>query len=489
MENPTPTSVSASGELRDQVRSAVIWRSGTQILGQVISWVSTFLVIRLLSPSDYGLVAMTSVVMLFLSLVNGYGFANAVIQRDEASRHTLRQLFGILMLFNFGLAAAQLIAAPFAADYYRQPLVADLLRVQALLYLTTPFIVLAYTILSRAMDFKRQAQVNVASAVLAAIAAIAGALAGWGVWTLVWAPLIGAYSRALGMTIAARSLMWPSFDFKGAGFIFKFGGLILAGQLFWFVQTQADIFIVGRLYDAHWLGIYSTALFLTQIFIGKVVPPLNEVAFSAYSRLQQRDGGVGPAFLRSVQMIMVIGLPIFAGFAVTAEPLVLVALGEKWAETIPFVVLLAIAMPFKTLLTLLGPASNAIGRPDVPTRNSIAGAIILPAAFLVSLQWGLIGIAWAWIAGYVVLLALAAYWTLPVLGVSIREVAKVLLAPVLACLVMAAAVLMVDGWLDTSQLARLAILVATGAAVYCGWLLLFARPAVREIYGLIVNRR
>lgn len=490
MDSPAPTSVSASGELRDQVRSAVIWRSGTQILGQVVSWLSTFLVIRILSPSDYGLVAMTSVVMLFLSLVNGYGFANAVIQRDHVDRRILRQLFGILILFNFGLALIQLLAAPLAAAYYREPMVADLLRVQALLYLTTPFVILSYTILSRGMEFKRQAQANMASAVLAALAAIAGALAGWGVWTLVWAPLVGAYARALGMTMAARSLMWPSFDFAGAGFIFRFGGLILAGQLFWFVQTQADIFIVGRLYEVHQLGIYSTALFLTQIFINKVVPPLNEVAFSAYSHINRHDGGVAPAFLRSVQMIMYVGLPVFAGFAVTAEPLVLVVLGEKWAETIPFVALLAIAMPLKTMLTLFGPASNAIGRPDIPTRNSLAGAIILPAAFGLSLFWGLIGIAYAWIAGYALLLALAARWTFPVLGVSLREVAKALSPPLLASLAMAAAVLTVDRMLaEPAQLVRLAILVATGVAIYFGWLLLFARPALAEIAAVIRNRR
>jgi O-antigen/teichoic acid export membrane protein len=413
-----------------------------------------------------------------------------VIQRDEVDRHILRQLFGILMLFNLALALVQLAAAPLAAAYYREPMVADLLRAQALLYITTPFIVLAYAILSRAMDFKRQAQVNVASAMLAAVAAIGGALAGWGVWTLVWAPLVGAYARALGLTLAARSLMWPSLDFRGAGFILKFGGFILVGQLFWFVQTQADIFIIGRLYDAYMLGIYSTALFLTQIFVNKVVPPLNEVAFAAYSRIKQHEGGVAPAFLRSLQMIMVIGLPVFTGFAVTAEPLVLVVLGAKWAETIPFVVLLAIAMPLMTMITLFGPASNAIGRPDIPTRNSLAGAIILPAAFGIALYWGPIGIAYGWIAGYAVLLALAARWTLPVLGVSTRDVTRVLLPPLLACLAMAAAVLAVDHLLaDPAQALRLGVLVATGVAVYAGWLLVFARPAMLEIVALVTNRR
>lgn len=487
-----PAGTDRSGKsLRSQVRSAVIWRSGTQILGQLVSWVSTFLVIRILDPGDYGLVAMTGAIMLLLSLANGYSFANAIIQRDQVDQHVLRQLFSILIAMNVVLAAVQLIAAPFAAAYYREPMVADLLRVQALIYPTTPFIALAYAVLSRELEFRRQAQVNIISAVLAALAAISGALAGWGVWTLVVAPLVGAYVTAIGYTLAARTLVWPTLRFAGAGFILRFGGYILAGQIFWFIQSQADIFIVGRIYDAHELGIYSTALFLAQIFLNKVVPPLNEVAFSAYSRFHHQAGGVAAAFTRSVQMIMFMALPVFIGMAVTAEPLVLVMLGEKWAATIPFVALLALAMPFKTMLSLLGPASNATGRPDLPTRNSIAGAVIMPAAFLISLTWGLIGIAYAWIVGFGLLIALALYWTLPALGVRFGDLARALQPPVIASLAMGSAVLITDSLVigpDMPLVARLAALVAIGATVYAGWLLLFARRCVFEIATIIANR-
>ena len=126
--------------LRDQVRSAVIWRSGTQILGQIIAWASTFLVIRMLDPSDYGLFAMTQVVLVLLNMLNGYGLASAIIQKPDVDDRAVRQLFGMLLLLNFGLGAAQFLMAPLAAAYYRQDVVADLLRVQALLYIATPFI-------------------------------------------------------------------------------------------------------------------------------------------------------------------------------------------------------------------------------------------------------------------------------------------------------------------------------------------------------------
>ena len=89
------------------VRSAVIWRSGTQIFSQLIAWASTFMVIRILSPSDYGYFAMTTVVMTLLGLINGFSFANGMIQRRDFDHAALRQLFGILIVLNAGLAAAR----------------------------------------------------------------------------------------------------------------------------------------------------------------------------------------------------------------------------------------------------------------------------------------------------------------------------------------------------------------------------------------------
>ena len=343
--------------LRNQVRSAVIWRSGTQIVGQLLAWVSTFLVIRILSPADYGLFAMTQVVLVLLNMLNGYGLASALIQRGEAARHAQRQLFGMLILLNLGLGAIQFAAAPLAAAYYRQPMVTDLLRVQALLYIATPFIALPYALLAREMDFRKQAQVNFISAAAGALAALGGALAGWGVWTLVAAPIALFGVRAIGMTLAARSLMWPSFDFRGAGDMARFGGIMATGQIFWFLQSQADVFIAGRQFDAHTLGIYTTSLFLTQIFVSKFVPPLNEVAFSAYARMKDDRDAMAKAFVKGAQIIMVAAMPFYIGLAATSHPLVQVVLGPKWMEAAPIVHWLALAMPMMWILRAQAPHS------------------------------------------------------------------------------------------------------------------------------------
>ena len=479
----------AGGGIRSQVRSAVIWRSGTQVFSQLVAWVSTFLVIRILSPADYGLFAMTSVVLVLLTLFNGMGFANAAIQQRDGSEQQLRQLFGLLLLFNGALAAIQVAIAPVVADYYRQPIVADLLRFQALIYLTNPFFALGYTVLLRKMDFRRQAQVNIASALVGALTALGGALAGWGVWTLAVAPLASFATRGFGMLLAARAFMWPSFNFRGARALADYGGILMTGQLFWFVQTQADILIAGRSFTPTELGFYTTAMFLAQIFVSKVVPPLNEVAFSAYTQIQDDLEAVAANFLKSVRMIMALAMPFCLGLAAVAEPAVQVLLGDKWLPTAPLVQLLALAMPFMTLHVLFGPATNACGRPWIGTRSAIFGAVLMPVCYLAGVRFGAIGIAASWLVAWPLLTAVSAIWSMPALGLRAVQLRAALLPPVLAGTAMGLAVMVLDSVLSAMpQALRLALLVATGGAVYGGWLLIFARGRLDEIVGLALKR-
>ncbi len=467
----------------------MIWRSGTQILGQLIAWAATFIVIRILSPADYGLFAMTQVVLVLLNMLNGYGLASALIQKPEIDDRAIRQLFGMLVLLNLILGVVQFLAAPLAAAYFRHPQVADILRVQALLYIATPFIALPYALLARAMDFRRQAAVNLISAVAGAVAALVGAFAGWGVWTLVLAPLVLFATRAVGMMTAAGSWIRPSFDFRGAGAMARYGGLMATGQLFWFVQSQADVFIAGRHFDAHTLGIYTTALFLAQIFVSKFVPPLNDVAFSAYARMQEDRASMATAFLKSVRLILLAAMPFYLGLAVVADPLVHVVLGEKWLEVGPIVALLALAMPFMTVQTLFAPACDAAGHPEISARNSATGAIILGVAFLIGVQWGIHGLGIAWIAAYPLYLAICARRTLPVIGASARELLRAASVPVLAAAAMGLATWALDQALPPlAPFPRLMILMTTGAAVYAGGLLIFARATVAETIDLIRNR-
>lgn len=470
---------SAAPSLAAQVRSAVIWRSGSQVLTQIVAWASTLIVIRLLAPEDYGLFAMAQVMLVLLNTMNGWGLASALIREPEVSEERLRQTLGMLILLNGTLAVVQFLAAPLVAAWFDQPLVTDLLRVQALIYLTVPFSALSHAILSRRMDFRRPAQVRLVAAIIGAGTALTGALSGWGVWTLVAAPLVMMMTEAAGMTWAARAPLRPIFRFTGAGQIAGFGGVMTATQLFWFVQSQADVMIAGRVLDPYTLGVYTTGLFLAQLLAAKFVPPINEVAYAAYAR--QQDSGPAP-LLATIRLVMLVALPAYAGMAVVAQPLVAVLLGDKWAGIVPLLPILAGAMAMLTLQILFAPATNARGAPGVALRIAMLGSVVMPCAFLIGSTWGLMGFAWGWVGGMAVLTAATVRVSARVLGLELAALARAVAPPLAAALVMATGVagalaVLPDGvW----PLLALVIGVSLGVALYGGALHLIAPQRLAE---------
>lgn len=489
--DPVASGTKPATSLAAQVRTAVIWRSGSQVLTQIVSWASTLIVIRLLAPEDYGLFAMAQVMLTLLSTLNGWGLASALIREEHVSEERLRQTLGMLILLNCGLALAQFLAAPLVALWFDQPQVADLLRVQSLLYLAVPFCALPHAILSRQMEFRRPAQVRLAAALAGATTALTGALSGWGVWTLVSAPMVMLLTEAVGMTWAARAPIRPSFRFAGAGHIAGFGGVMTATQIFWFVQSQADVMIAGRVLDPHHLGVYTTGLFLAQLLAAKFVPPINEVAYAAYSRQQgegMADQGAA-ALLATVRLVMLVGLPAYAGIAVVAPVLVPVLLGEKWLGIVPLLPVLSGAMAMLTLQILFAPATNARGFPGIALKVTMLGAGVMPCAFLIGSQWGAIGFAWGWVGGMAVLTAATIHLSRGVLGLALSGLLRAILPPLAAALVMAAGVALALRFMPpVMPLAALAGAVALGVALYLAALQLIAPDRLAEALRFLRER-
>ncbi|MDQ8756690.1 lipopolysaccharide biosynthesis protein [Sphingosinicella sp. LHD-64] len=476
--------------LAERVTGAVIWRSGSQIAAQIVMWTATIIVVRLLEPQDYGLFAMTQVVLVIFNFLNGYSFASSLIQADSVDERRIAQVFGLLILLNVGLAALQFLTAPLAAAYFRQPIIADMLRVQTLLYLATPFIALPSALLARGLDFKNQAKANMAAAVAGAATALGCAYSGFGLWTLVVTPIVMFGVRAIGLTLAARLLVWPSFDFRGAGHVLTFGGALMLCQLFWIVQSQADIFIAGRMLSAHELGLYAEALFLTQIFTSKFIPPLNEVAFPAYAELGKRDGVIRDAFATSVRMTMFVACPLYLGMAATAGPLVATLFGPKWLEMIPLVAMLAIAMPFFAMQIIFSPATNALGRPGIYVRTSLVNAIVMTSAFAIGAQYGVRGLTYAWLVGAPLMLLSTIALSRRAIGTSWSAVADAVWPSACAAALMAVAVHQLGARLDgLPPPAQLALLVPLGGALYLGLHWLFDRRSIADLYRMVVTRR
>lgn len=479
-----------SGGFSDRVRAAVAWRWGSQVLAQVITWTTTIVVVRLLDPADYGLFAMTQAVLVALNFLNGYGFATSLIQAEEVTERKIGQVYGMLILTNGALAAVQFLAAPLAAEHYGQPAVANMLRIQAVVFLTTPFIAVPSALLARQLRFRGQALVNLGCAFGGAATALALAVLGYGVWSLVWAPIAVFSIRAIGLTIAAGQRIRPRFDFRGSRDIVTFGSALMLSQLFWVVQSQSDIFIAGRSFSAHELGLYSEALFVALILTGRFLPPLNEVAFPAYAELVKQGKPIGGAFVSGVQMIILVTAPLYIGLSLTAGPLVETVFGPKWLEMIPILSGLALAMPAMALQIVCSPATNALGNPRPYLYSNIAGAVIMPACFLVGVAAGPQGLVSSWQIAAPLLLAFTLAMTLPRIAVRPLELARALLPPVVGCGLMALAVMALGRLVEAFPApAQLVLLSVFGGAVYGITLWLFWPEVVRRNWEMIVRSR
>ena len=294
------------GGFADRVRNALAWRYGSQVAMQLITWTSTILVVRLLEPTDYGLFAMSQVVVTALAFLNGQSFATSLVQARHINERRIAQIFGLLLVSNILLAICQFLFAPYAAAYFGEPLVAHMLRVQALIFLTVPFTALPTELLARRLEFRKQGQVTMVTALVGASTALALAWAGYGVWALVYAPIAMFVTRAIGLSIAARLVIRPVFDPRGAWDLVTFGGTLTICQFFWIIQSQSDIVIAGRLLPTYDLGLYAEALFLTLIVTGRFIPPVNEVALAAYSELHRAGKPLGPYFVKTARLVMLI---------------------------------------------------------------------------------------------------------------------------------------------------------------------------------------
>ena len=503
MDANTPTPESESGAMTPaqeeagaldsrfaaRVRSAVAWRWGTQVGAQIITWTSTFLVVRLLVPEDYGLFAMSQVVITALAFLNGQSFATSIVQTERLDERRIGQVFGMLLVMAVTLAAAQLILAPYAAAYFDEPVVADMLRLQAVIFLTVPFTSLPQEWLARQLEFRKAGQVNMMSAIVGAITALALAWLDYGVWALVYSGISIFVSRAIGLMLAAKLWVRPVFNPSGAWDLFTFGGTLTLCQLFWIIQSQSDVVIAGRVLSTYDIGLYTQALFLTLIVTARFIPPINEVALAAYSELHRARKPLAPYFLKTARMVMMVSAPIYIGLALTSESAIKVLMGDKWLELIPIFQGLTIVMPAFALQLICSPVTNAMGRPRVHLFTNICGAIIFPCVFLWGVNNGAMGLVHGWWIAAPLLMIITLAVTLPRIDVSLPALLNAVAPIALACAVMAIVVLLAQSLVPiSSPLGALAFHAALGAAAYGATFWFGYRGIVKETWSLLRDR-
>jgi O-antigen/teichoic acid export membrane protein len=295
---------------------------------------------------------------------------------------------------------------------------------------------------------------------------------------------------AAGYNIARKGLIIPRFALRGYSEFLTFGGFLTGSRILWYFYSMSDIFVGGRYLSNKLLGVYSVAMQLATIPIEKIMPIISQVAFPAYSRIQSETERVRSHFIKSVRLLSFIIFPVYGGLFLIAPQMVNLFLGHKWGEIILPISLLCLIMPFRSLSTLFPPLLNGLGRPDVDFVNVTMASLILPAAFLIGVRKGILGICFAWIIGYSFVFAIASIRSLRVLGIKYNAYISSIIMPIISTLAMIIAVrlfaLVAGHYL--SSILQLILYVLLGMLFYLAAMFMTRRSAIIEVLSIIRKR-
>jgi O-antigen/teichoic acid export membrane protein len=476
----------ATVSLRSKVMPGLFWLGGTRLLSQVLTWAVTIVVIRLLSPADYGLLAMATVFMGFLALVAEAGLGPALIQAPQVDDDTLRRIFGAVILIDTGLCALQFAAAPAIAFFFAEDRLIPIIRVLALQFLLMIFTVIPTALLSRRLSFKGQSMIGLASAVGASLTSLVLALAGYGVWALVASTLVAGLCNAVALNVVQPYLERPSFSLKGMRRFMVLGGQVTAARVLSFAYSQADVFIGGRVLGKDLLGFYSVSLHLASLPVQRISGVVNQIAFPAFAQASQDPKTVPLHMLKGVRMLSLLSFPVLWGISSVAPEFVAVLLGPRWQAAVGPLQLLPLVMPITILSPFLNTAFQGIGRAGVVVRNMLTASIIMPVLFWAGTHWGVMGLSAAWLVGFPLVFLVNLRRMLPLVSLRLADVLAAIALPATAASVMygcvAAARQVLPSGLPTP--AVLATLIATGATAYAIATLAVNRKGLREALRL-----
>ena len=358
-----------------------------------VNMVSTVALARLLTPQDYGLIAMAAVFTNFTHLFRNLGLSAATVQKAEINHRQISTLFWI----NVGLSLFTLLVtmalAPLIAAFYGEPGLIWVTAGIALGFIFSGISVQHEALLKRQMRFKALGAIDVVSMVIGFLVGVTAAWRGMGVWALVAAQFAVAASFAAGVWAACGWRPgWPARN-SGVRSMIAFGGNLTGYNLLNYLSRNADNLLIGRLWGPLQLGLYSRAYQLLLLPLDQVCVPLDGVAVSALSRLTDEPARYRRAYLRILEKLTMLTMPGVALMIGTADWLVALMLGPQWVETGRIFALLGI-------IGLLEPASISVGWLLISqgrTRHVlhwgvIDGALSL-ASIVAGLPWGALGVA------------------------------------------------------------------------------------------------
>lgn len=477
---PTPPAPPSAGQ---SLVRGVAWMGAAKWTSQLFTWASTILVARLLSPDDYGLVGLATMFMGLVTLLSEFGIGSTVVTLRDLTHEQVEELNVIAIGTGAIGLAVSCAAAPMLAAFFDTPALTAVVIAMATTFLVSGAKVVPRAVLVRDMRFRELALNDALQALTVAVGAVLFAWLGFRYWTLVMSAILGA----LLSTWAARRLVpvgvrWPRWtQLRGAT---RFSAETIVARLSWYTYSNADFFVAARRLGDDVFGAYRFAWDLANTPGEKIVSLVGGVTPAVLSAAQHDHASLRRIVLRVTEALSLAVLPACIGLSLVADSLVPLVLGEKWRVMIGPLQLLGVGAALRAAAPILPQVLMVTGHNRHVMYVNLAGALLMPLAFLYGAREGATGIAMGWLVAYpVILLVPMLILALRAIALPLADYLRAMSAALGGVAVMVAAVLGLRAlWPGApGTVWRLAAEIVVGGLGYTGALLLFHRERVMSV--------
>lgn len=473
-----------SGEDKDLGRRTArsfAWAIAAAVGGRVLTVASLAVVARILVPRDFGLFTFALVYVTYLNTVADLGVGTALIYRSSRVEDAAQAAFWVNAAMGVALCALTLGVAPLAADFFGSPAGVPVLRTLSVVFLVRGVANTHDALCRKELRFRERLLPELGLAGVKAALTVALALAGFGVWSLVWGQLLGtvAWAAALWRVVEWRpGFWWP----RGVlGPLLDYGKAILALNVVAVVVHHADEVLVGRGLGMDALGFYQMGYKIPEMAVVLILWQVNTVLFPALSKARAAGGDLAAGYVEAVRWVALLAVPAAAGLCLLAEPLVLTLFGGQWGPSVPILRALAVYAALRALRSPAGDVLKAAGRPGLLAGLGVVKAAVLVPALLVAASRSAVAVGVAMAAVTALTLPLDVWFARRETGFRLRDLAGAAVGSLAPTALMAVALW---GWMaalpDPSGPLALVGGVLGGGLVYLGAVRLLEPAAFRR---------
>lgn len=372
---------------REKVLKAFFWKFAERGSTQAISFVISLILARLLSPSDYGQVAILMIFISVLQVLVDSGFGNALIQKKDATKDDFSTILYFNILLSIALYIILFIAAPYISSFFRDDYLIDLIRVLGIILVISGVRNVQQAYVSKKMEFRIFFFSNLWALIISALIGIVMAYCGYGVWALIVQSIISCFLGTISlwyMSAWRPKLCFKMDSFKG---LFAFGSRLLVAGLCDIFYNNLRQLVIGRMYTASDLAFYNQGEKFPALIVTNINTSISSVLFPAMSATQDVQGQIKNMVRRSVQVASFFMWPLMIMLVVIAEPLVRIILTEKWLPLVPYLQICCFTYVLWPIHTANLNGINALGRSDVFLRleiikKAVGVVVLLPTVFI-----------------------------------------------------------------------------------------------------------